>query len=184
IWIVMPASREGTLPQNRSEFDRNAEARVAMLIPPSLAVTVRLPGWVVAPLLAPASEPPPPERPPPPEDASARAGRPSAAAQAQSTAAKWAWARRITIDFSGCLCLRGELTGSRESRYGPGWADSPLRLVVAASGSPAGLPRTKGRSAWTAREYREQRTRSAPRAPAATGGAAATRRCEARGRSA
>ena len=28
-----------------------------------------------------------------------------------------------------CLCLRGELTGSRCSRYDPWWADSPLRPV-------------------------------------------------------
>src|SRR5437763_390567 len=92
-----------------------------MLIPPSLAVTVRLPGWVVAPLLAPASEPPPPERPPPPEDASA------------SSPTAWTAVPTISAPVAGA----GLRLGARRADGIPrGWAGCLSRLLGA---RPAGL---------------------------------------------
>ena len=63
-----------------------------MLIPAPLAETDTLPGWVVPelPVLCDRLEL---DRPLPPEAAWPRAGRPSAAQQAHSTATRWALGR-------------------------------------------------------------------------------------------
>ncbi len=104
----------------------------------------------LAPLPAPA---PPPDSPPPPWRQRDRR-QCERCAQAQSMATKWVFARRLitfsTVRSSVCLCLRGELTGSRFWRYDPWWADSPLRPIAPQVVPPPAFRGRKGRSAWTA----------------------------------
>jgi hypothetical protein len=67
-----------------------------MLIPPSLAVTVPLPGCAPLPLELLRADPEP-ESPPPPEDAFPSAGTASAAPQVLKSASRYALARRVTF---------------------------------------------------------------------------------------
>ena len=159
ISTTSPASDAGTVPVTDTPPRMNAEASEVIVIPSLLAVTGTLPavtgtGGFAARARA-AGACPGAAR----TRAAGRERQPwdrhgaDGGAHQRGPNSDWRELLRAAWSVLSSLGLRGELTGSRSSvALRPCRADSPLRILGPASGSPADRPRTDDRSAWNGRD--------------------------------